>query len=446
MSVVITIVVVCTAVLLLGLVGDDGGYAQYDAATAIKAAISRNERGELVINEHRAQTAKPTPTVSEFKRDFPGFWFVVSDGHNVLHYGPVPERIMAGLAHQGDRASSSGYEVHGESMQLVRSASIAQTDAGNVLIEVGGVAYSGTQIAIGTIKDTSFMTIPILVVLITTVLAALVIVPVLIARPVRRAAAAAEMIDGAGEGVRLPEQGAPLELIPMVSAFNRALERIDATVAAQRRFLSNVAHELRTPLARVRTRLEDIDDKTLKAALVADLQSLSSTVTMLLQLARLSSGPAESADVDLVELTKRIAAEHGPTALYSDIEIEFSSPAEIVKIKGSDQAIGIALSNIVRNALQYSRRGQQVLIEVDRTATVRVVDHGPGIKPEDRAAVLQPFVRRRQDGDGTGLGLAIVAQVMALHKGFVTIEDTVGGGTTVVLKFSPLTPSQSQLH
>jgi len=256
---------------------------------------------------------------------------------------------------------------------------------------------------------------------------------------VRRVALAAELI-GTREGLRLPEASAPLELIPMVSAFNRALERIDATTAAQRRFLSNAAHELRTPLARARTRLEGVGDKALKRALVFDLQSLSSTITMLLQLARLSSAPAEEAEIDLVATAKRIAAEHAPSALDSGIEIGFSAPSGPVKTCGSDQAIRIALANIIRNALQHSREGQQVLVEVDSRATVRVIDHGPGIAAGDRFAVLQPFVRARQDGDGTGLGLAIVAQVMALHKGLVEIGDTLGGGTTIVLRFPPIEP------
>ena len=277
-----------------------------------------------------------------------------------------------------------------------------------------------------------------LIVLVGTILAAIVIVPVLIARPVRRVAVSAELIDGTREGVRLPEKSAPLELIPMVSAFNRALERIDATTSAQRHFLSNAAHELRTPLARVRTRLEGVGDKALKAALVADLQSLSSMVTMLLQLARLSSAPAEESEIDLVATAKRTAAEHAPSALDSGVEIEFAAPGGPIKTYGSDQAIRIALANIIRNALRHSRGGQRVLVEVDTPATVRVIDHGPGIAPEDRSTVLQPFVRGREDGDGTGLGLAIVAQVMALHKGGVTIDDTPGGGATIALRFPPI--------
>src|SRR6185312_1646117 len=149
--------------------------------------------------------------------------------------------------------------------------------------------------------------------------------------------------------------------------------------AEQRRFLSNAAHELRTPLARARTRVEGVDDPHLKAALVADLQTLSATVTMLLQLARLSAGAAETREIDLVAIARCVAAEYAPGALKSGVEIEFSGPEQAVKTQGSEQAIRIALSNILRNALRHSCRGQQVLMEVCAPSTVRVIDHGPGI-------------------------------------------------------------------
>ncbi|MCV9941263.1 HAMP domain-containing histidine kinase [Boseaceae bacterium BT-24-1] len=438
LSIVISAILLCVLTLQFSLMGDDGTWAHYDAAGAIKAAASRGAHGELIIDEHSANAAKVTPTLSGFKHDFPGFWYVVSDGRSFIQYGPVPARVLAGLADEQKQTSFSGYAASTSSMRLARSAIVSQTDAGEVLIELGGAAYNRWQIFIGTMTDSSIITIPILIVLIGTIIAAIIIVPLLIARPVRRVATAAELIDGTREGARLPEKGAPSELIPMVSAFNRALERIDVTTSAQRRFLSNAAHELRTPLARVRTRLEGVSDKALKTALVTELQSLSSTVTMLLQLARLSSGPAEEAEIDLVAAAKRVAAEHAPSALAFGVEIEFSAPAEAIKTYGSEQAVRIALANIIHNAVQHSRQGQQILVEACLPATVRVIDHGPGISPGARSAVLQPFVRGRTDGNGTGLGLAIVAQVMALHKGLAAIDDTPNGGTTIALTFPPI--------
>jgi len=423
--------------LLFALMGDDGGwFAHSDAAAAIKAALSRDERGQLVINEQSAEAAAVTPTLSEFKRQFPDFWYVVSDGRTASQYGPVPMRALAGLATERITGSFSEFVAADAPPRLARSALTVPTQEGTVLIEVGGAAYSRWQMSIGAIKDLSVVATWSLVGLFGTILPALVIVPMLIVRPVRRVATAAERIDGTREGIRLPEEGAPLELVPMISAFNRALERMDATAAEQRRFLSNAAHELRTPLARARTRIEGVSDKAVRAAIVSDMKALSSIITMLMQLARLSSAPAANSDIDLVSTARLIAAEHGPAALDCGIEIEFSALAEPVKTFGSLQAIKTALANVIHNAVQHSRQGQRIVVEVGRPATVRVIDHGPGIAAGERREVLQPFVRGH--ADGTGLGLAIVAQVMALHKGLVAITDTPGGGTTIVLTFPPL--------
>jgi signal transduction histidine kinase len=434
LGVIIAVILLCSWTLLLALTGDDGSWAGFDAAAAIKGAVARDEQGELVI--------RSTPALARFQRDFPSFWYLVWDNRTVLKYGPVPEHASASTPRLSTPGAFAEFVAKGETLQLVRSAASATTTAGNLSIEVGGVAYDAVQLAMSIVSDTYYTAIPVGIVFVGAIVAALVIVPMLVARPVRRVAAAAELIDGSCEGVRLPERGAPSELIPIVSAFNRALDRIDAVGAEQRRFLSNAAHELRTPLARARTRVESVDDTILKSALVQDLHSLSSTVTMLLQLARLSSVPTGSAEIDLAAVAARVAADHVPAALASGRNIAFSRPAEPIKVNGSAVAISIALSNIIGNALRYSRLGQRVLIEIDAPATVRVVDHGPGIAPEDKAVVCEPFVRGRRDGgDGTGLGLAIVAQVMALHKGILAIEDTPNGGTTVVLTFPPLSVS-----
>jgi signal transduction histidine kinase len=430
LGVVIAVILLCGGTLLVTLTGDDGSWAAFDAAAAIKGAVDRNEQGVLVV--------RSTPALARFQRDFPTFWYLVWDSRTVLKYGPVPEHVSAGISQRSAPGSFAEFAVSGETLQLTRSSTFATTGARDFSIEVGAVPYDAMQLVMSILSDTYFTAIPIGIVFVGAIVAALIVVPVLVARPVRRVAAAAERIDGSGQGIRLPERGAPSELIPIVSAFNRALDRIDAASAEQRRFLSNAAHELRTPLARARTRLESVDDTILKSALVHDLQSLSSTVTMLLQLARLSAVPTESAEIDLGLLVARVAAEHVPVALVSGHSIEFSRPAEPIKINGSAVVISMALSNIIGNALRYSRRGQRVLIEIDLPATVRIVDHGPGIAPEEKVVVCEPFVRGRCDnGDGTGLGLAIVAQVMALHKGVLAIEDTPNGGTTVVLTFPP---------
>ena len=318
---------------------------------------------------------------------------------------------------------------------LVETGVTRSTDIGPITIRLGGAVYTAWQYGLAVLNDTAYVVIPVVIIMIVTIAAAIGIVPALIARPVQRVAASADAVDGMREGVRLPVLNAPAELLPMVSAFNRALDRIDAAVGEQRRFLANAAHELRTPLANARLKVESIPDHDLRSTITRDLRSLSSTVTMLLQLARLTSKPLELARIDLVALGRSCAADHVPLGLERHCQLEFSGPDNPVWILGSDISIRTALSNLMRNAFQYGASAGTISVVVGKDATVSVVDHGDGIPDRDKETVLQPFSRGRQDGDGTGLGLAIVAQVAAVHGGSVSLLDTPGGGTTVCMAF-----------
>jgi signal transduction histidine kinase len=263
----------------------------------------------------------------------------------------------------------------------------------------------------------------------------MIVVPVLIARPVRRVAASAEAIDGVPGGRRLPEEGAPVELLPLVLAFNRALARIDRASTAQRQFLSNAAHELRTPLTNVRTSLEGVADRELRCTLINEVQKLSATVTTLLQLARLSVEPTEMTRINLVALARTVVAEHVPMALQRGCRIRFRDPGHAVWVRGSATAIGVALSNLLRNAFQHGGSQAQVTVEVRAPAALTVIDHG-GRAGQGAGHEARPGDRTQ--GEGTGLGLAIVSQVMAIHSGTVAIRQTPGGGTTVALELPPV--------
>lgn len=424
-GVAITVVLLCAWIVIAVLYGDDGGFAQFDAATAIRSSVKPDGAGSF--------TLVPTPELERYKAQFPTLWYQVSDGHTTLSYGAVPERVRTGATVWTPEGMSS-YAVNGPVMTLQRLG-VADTDLEPaILIDVGGAAYTSSQLTRAILADLDMTTIPLLVVLLATILLTVLVVPMLIARPVRRAARAAELIDGSREGVRLPEGGPPAELRPLVSAFNRALDRIDMATAEQRRFLSNAAHELRTPLARVRTRLERVADRQLRAELVADVQDLSSTVTMLLQLARLAGEPTAMVRIDLVDVGRRALAQDAPIAIAAGLEVEFRSPQGPVPVIGSAQAIGIALSNLIRNVVQHGAKGGRLILDVQLPARIAVIDEGEGIaRTADGAEALTSIARAQNSG--TGLGLTIVAQVAALHKAKVTIEETPGGGTTVALIF-----------
>lgn len=413
--------------LFLGFIafyGDDGALAQYDLAAEIKRSVRTDEAG-------RPQIA-PTRRLLRFQRQFPALWYVVTTPKGSVSYGEIPARVAAGRALWDAPQSRSTYDAGGPELRLVQSTRAGE--GANVLIEVGGAIYSSAETVVSLLREPDMTSTLLVAVMTIIILATILVVPTLIVRPVRRAAAAAEDI-GARDGVRLPVENQPTELKPLAVAFNRALDRIDAATAEQRRFLSNAAHELRTPLTRLRTRLERVEDREIKAELVGELHSLSATVTMLLQLARLTSQPMEMQRIDLVPVVRDAVAREVPTALASGVELELRGEAPVT-VSGSAQAIGIGLSNLVRNAIQHGGSGGRVVIEVAAPGRVSVIDFGPGIGTAyDGRAVVEPFARGKQDAAGTGLGLAIVAQVAALHGAGLAIEETPGGGTTATLNF-----------
>lgn len=430
-----TIMLLCAALLMIRLGGDDDGtWGAQDVADQIKAAVARDADGKLVV--------RPTQALQKTAAEFPSFWYIVSDNAGWTSFGPVPDKRLKAFSESyvtsdhDHRSNFIAYSLEGETKQLKRLATQRETAVGSISIETGGVAYTAAEMTWGTLTDAAFMSVPILIVLGITALVGLIVVPPLIARPVRRTASAVETIDGTPERTRVPEDLAPRELLPVVRSFNKALDRIDCVATAQRQFLSNAAHELRTPLTKIRLRLDEISDEILRDALINDVQQLTSTVTMLLQLARMSGEGPQLTVVDLVEIARSTTAEQVPSALHKGAEIRFAAPEHPLTVKGSAQAISIAVSNLIRNALLHSQTQRPVIVQVCDPATITVTDHGIGIAGQYREAVLEPFTRGRVDSDGTGLGLSIVAQVMALHEGGVVIDETPGGGATISLRFA----------
>lgn len=414
----------CLFVGFIAFYGDDGDVAQSDVATEIKRSVRLDEAGRPLLT--------PTGRLLAFERQFPQLWYVVSTSHGSLSYGEVPPRVRGGLGLPDASEARSAYDASGPEMQLLGSTRAEDDPA--MLIALGGAVYTSTEVVLSLLREPDIPSTLLAAVMAIIILTTILVVPALIVRPVRRAAAAAEEI-GAREGARLPVDRQPSELKPLALAFNRALDRIDAATAEQRRFLSNAAHELRTPLTRLRTRLERVEDREIKAELVGELQSLSATVTMLLQLARLTSQPTEMQPIDLVSVVREATAREVPTALASGVDIELRGEGPVM-VSGSAQAIGIGLSNLVRNAIQHGGSGGRVVVEVAASRRVSVIDFGPGIGTAyGGRTVMEPFARGKQDSAGTGLGLAIVAQVAALHGAGLSMEETPGGGTTVTLSF-----------
>ncbi|MBY6264581.1 HAMP domain-containing protein [Azospirillum sp. 412522] len=263
-------------------------------------------------------------------------------------------------------------------------------------------------------------------------------------RPLRRASARAAEIGPDSVSERLPEQGMPREVLPLVRAVNQALDRLEAGYEAQRGFIADAAHELRTPLAVLDAHLALIGAPG--APIRADVAGMARLVDQLLDLARLDAlriGPDES--VDLARLAVEVAAHLAPLALGKGRLIEVIGDDRPLAVHGAHDPLFRALRNLVENAVGHAPAGSTVSVELAKSGTgepeLRVIDHGPGIPPDLRARVFERFWQGGRDrgagnaSGGAGLGLSIVARTMAAHGGGVVVGDTPGGGASFTLRF-----------
>jgi signal transduction histidine kinase len=249
-------------------------------------------------------------------------------------------------------------------------------------------------------------------------------------KPVTALSVQAGAITPRTTGLRLDEANVPAEVLPLVTAFNAALERLDRGFAMQRRFTANAAHQLRTPLAILRARLDGMDAGVEATALKRDCDRITRVVAQLLAIARLDAHEIEIAEtVDLCALARETVSTLATLAIAEGRSLSLDAGAAPVAVRGNSAALGDALGNLIENALRFAPPRGTVEVVVRPGAALAVLDRGPGVKPEERARVFEPFWRGSDPrGPGSGLGLAIVAEIAAAHGGRVLALDRPGGG------------------
>jgi two-component system sensor histidine kinase TctE len=241
----------------------------------------------------------------------------------------------------------------------------------------------------------------------------------------------------------------PAEVRGLVEALNALLDQVRATAEAQRKFVADAAHQLRTPLAGMQAQLEllERDAQALPVrgqigAVRDGLRRLAHTAHQLLTLARAEgSGTLERdyADVDLAALVEAAVGAQFDRALARRIDL--GAETTPVQVRGIAWLLGELLGNLVDNAVRYTPAGGIVTLRSGPLpgggAFLEVEDNGPGIPPAERPLVLQRFHRVPGTvGDGSGLGLAIVADIVALHGARLDITDGAGGyGTRARVEF-----------
>ena len=282
------------------------------------------------------------------------------------------------------------------------------------------------------IPSVAWITFPILLVLL--------LIDILIFRralePVREASTTAAAIGPKRTDVRLPEQSMPSEVVPLVHAVNEALERLEAGYRAQREFTADVAHELRTPLAIMRARVDSLDAGAVQDALRNDLVGMARTVGQVLDIAELESFViGEEAKADVHAVCSEAVAFMAPVAVGAAKTIALTGAEGPVWVCGNADALFRAVRNLVENAIRHTPPGGTIEVEVLADGTVHVLDDGPGVPNDDRQSIFRRFWRRdRTQADSRGLGLAIVARVAEAHGGSIEVQNRPEGGAMFTLK------------
>lgn len=265
-------------------------------------------------------------------------------------------------------------------------------------------------------------------------------------KPLRKLSQQAEKIDQDSiSDIRLNEDTVK-EFRQLSVSVNLMLDRLSESFATQRQFSGNAAHELRTPLAIMQTKLElfaaehknlEGDTAELVRSQAEQLDRLSRLVHTLLEMSNLSSAP-RSDRIELAPLVEEIITDLTPLASQNDITME--QDCDNVVITGSDALIYRLVFNLIENAVKYNRRGGSVSVSVHKEnsdVVVRVSDTGCGIPEEYRESIFQPFFRvdksRSRQMGGVGLGLALVHEIAVLHGGSVRAEPGNKVGTVFIV-------------
>jgi two-component system sensor histidine kinase QseC len=241
--------------------------------------------------------------------------------------------------------------------------------------------------------------------------------------------------------------GAPREVVPLVRSLNALFERVGRLIENERRFTADAAHELRTPLAALKTQAQVAKGASDSAArqhaldgVIEGCDRATRLVDQLLTLARLEPDAARPpGQCELAGLAREVIGELAPFALARDVEIELRRSAP-VSVEGHRELLSVLLRNLVDNAVRYSSHGSSVKVDVRSTgkgATLSVADEGPGVAPDERARLGQRFYRVLGTGQsGSGLGLSIARRIAEIHSAQLRFDEGDNGkGLRAIVEF-----------
>jgi signal transduction histidine kinase len=267
---------------------------------------------------------------------------------------------------------------------------------------------------------------------------------------------------------RLPTAGSDDELDRLALNLNVMLERIEALMRGFKEVSDNIAHDLKTPLTRLRNRAEEAlrsgkDDGDYRAALESTIEEsdeLIRTFNALLMIARAESGQAGTpvSEFDAAEIARGVGEFYDPLADEKGLTIKVDADSSL-PVRGNRELVTQALANLVDNAIKYAapggskvnRSAAEILVQASSDQNdirLSVADHGPGIPEQDRGRVVERFVRLEQSRSepGSGLGLSLASAVAHLHGGQLKLENNEPGlkATLILPRSGPQTPQPNE--
>ena len=248
---------------------------------------------------------------------------------------------------------------------------------------------------------------------------------------------------------------APEEMMPMLDALNALFQRIQTLMDSERRFTADAAHELRTPIAAIRTQaqvaLAEADDALRRHALLSTLEGCDRAtrlVEQLLTLSRLETGATPILTrLDLSGLVQHVMADAAPQAIQKQQTIELDADQACV-VAGDATLLSVLVRNLVDNAIRYSPSGAHVHVELKQdmgAPTLMIEDSGPGLSPEDLQRIGERFFRVMGTGEsGSGLGWSIVQRIATVHHAQLqATRSPILGGLKITVRWPQATQSSS---
>ena len=320
-------------------------------------------------------------------------------------------RVLAGDLEADDVVIGTGTDPH------VALLSVRLPDDSWLNVNLFAASRSGSGLHQSTLISTSLMAGG--VVLLSFILASW------ITRPIRRIAATVSTLSPDDTTTAIPEAGPP-EVRHLAAAFNDLRRRIADLIVHRTRSLVAVSHDLRTPLTRLRLRLDDVRDPSLQSAMARDIDEMEQMIDATLAYLKGDATAEQVRPIDLVAMVETLvddARDQGHNAVLK-------APAQLV-VAARPISLKRALSNLIGNALRFGSEVTVTIQSADR-AEILIDDNGPGI-PEDKLEfVLEPFVRledsRNLETGGVGLGLTIAKANVAANGGTLTLSNLAGGG------------------